>query len=272
MAGQQDSHTTTKTVIGIKLEGDHIPFDTFIAALTGFQHFISAIHADIGVQKRLTWRMADLSMGSAQACIQPEEEDLASIEETERVNTTTAQAIAIARTKGIGAIPHSPKVINSYLEMVGATGSRPVELQLIYGGKAEPIPRESVWSADAPAAQEPTAPPRVSYGVIRGKVEGRNIHKGERFTLYEDIHERPIECTVPVEWEHFNMETIWAKRVAVRGFLTPAKGNKTATMDEIEEITPIDPVEGDFASTRGILKIPHSDEEILEDLRRIRRL
>ena len=255
----------TQVTIGLELASDssgQVPFDVFATVVSQYNTLIKQVQEAIDNAPPFEWRLAKLQLGSAEFAVEPKIQD---------ANTMPRALRAVSAMDVIGetfadgdldAIPYNGAIRATCRRMADAIRDRVPELKLINGTHTHLVRHTAIGAASST---------RTTYGTIRGTVEAINSHQRPHFTLYEDIHGRPIRCMLTGDFKEYDLKKVWEKRVVVRGFLTTQEPSGRRTLRDIESIEEIEPVKVDFSATRGIWKLPLSDDEILEAQRRLRR-
>ncbi len=122
------------------------------------------------------------------------------------------------------------------------------------------------------AKKHTTMKPLVSFGTVKGRVQSISNRGRLRFTLYDSIFDKPLNCYVDEERQDI-LTDIWDKVVLVSGRVTrqPDTGQPVSVRDitSIESVMVNEP--GSYRKARGILATLGEKPEPAEvSIRRLR--
>lgn len=114
--------------------------------------------------------------------------------------------------------------------------------------------------------------PLVSYGAIRGRVQSMSSRKGLKFTLYDHVFDKGVQCVVNEEM-HDALERSWNKEVEVEGMISrdpdngsPLSVRNIVRVELLPEAKNLHP-----SAYRGILQHLHnSGQDPIEVIREFR--
>jgi len=108
-----------------------------------------------------------------------------------------------------------------------------------------------------------------AWGMVEGVVETLTKRHGLRFTLYDQLNDRPVSCYLQ-EGQQEEMRGIWGKRAIVQGWVTrdPVDGHPVG-IRQISSIQEIDEA-GDYTKARGIAPVGADALLPEEAIRRLR--
>lgn len=244
--------------VGLVLNGE-VPLDTFAEAIGHFQRLVRALSREIGGKAAIAWTLADLEFGSADMAFTGESAAPGVVESVARGYVTVGQALA----RG-GAIPYRAEVVKPARALLHLVGDRVTSIEF----RADDDTATILAPNSAPQPMLSGA-----YGAISGRVETLRMRGGLRFTLYDDLFDRPIKCYLRVGQEGL-MRDAWGHSVIVEGWVE--RNSLTGAPVKITDIITIqivaEPPESDvgFWHARGAHP-RQPDEPLPEELIRVLR-
>jgi hypothetical protein len=218
----------------LALEGE-VPLAKFAEAVKSFHDLITGLSDETGASG-VAWMLDDLSIGSAIAVIRGD----GPIDQTERVVRRLSE-VSVALEQRRKLTQFSPKVQRaaSRLRRIPGGPVRVVRLQTEDGDVILHPPEET----EAPRVVGRSAPPRplegvairparAAFGAVQGRVQMLSNRRGLRFTLYESINDRAVQCYLAAGQEDI-MRDAWNHLVVVEGWVSrdPLSGQAIAIRD-----------------------------------------
>lgn len=214
----------------------------FAEAMKRFQALIADLSKEIGKEGGVNWQVQDLNYGSAITTVQGRGR---SPDEVERIVIGYGHVgVALAQRTNI---PYSEKVQRSANSLANVVGGGVTALRF------ETTFIDAVVGPQTNAARD-TPSITYAYGAIKGTVETLTTRRGLRFTLYDQIFDRPISCYLQ-DTQQQDMREAWGRSVIVSGIIgrEPATRRPVVVRDiqNIEIVADVSP--GSFRLARGAL-------------------
>ena len=119
-------------------------------------------------------------------------------------------------------------------------------------------------------ATPPRASSSISIGEVTGRVQTLSNRGGLKFTLYDDIYDKAVECHLQSGREDI-MREAWGRRANVIGVITRDAIGKPTSIKEIANVELIAEVPpGDYRQARGAIPWKPGDmlpEEVIRKMR-----
>lgn len=243
----------------LALEGD-VALPDFREAVNHFTNLIDLLSREIAPSIEITWLIDDLQSGSAIATVvgisEQEEYVFDVIKGYSRVGN------ALQRRE---PIPFSASVAREAISITKLISDKIIAIRF------ETAESDAVVYGEFDVLQAASAAPRVSFGAVKGRVQALNSRGNLKFTLYDSVFDKPVNCYLQKGREDLMIE-IWGKNVVVTGRVT--RNVDTGRPVSVREITSIDPVldfePGTYKIARGIFPWTESDEPAEVSIRRLR--
>lgn len=242
--------------ITLRLEGES-PIDEFAKSMTSLAQLLDAMRAEIAGATSITWLVDDLSIGSAIATLRP------LTDSPEQADRVAQGVLAVGRALSDHApIPYGPAVQRAASGLSSVLNGYVTSLTLTVGNH----------SASVKSRVQVMEPLSVSsFGSIRGSIETLRARRGLKFTLFDELYDGPVECTISDEQRDVIRE-LWGRRVIVAGtVLRDRNSGRPTRIDPVTSIEPIPDVdENAFLNAPGVLSEidPSLESHVL--VRRIR--
>lgn len=247
----------------LALEGEHIPLERFAQAASHFAALVRAL-SDAVDARSLRWEVERLDTSSAIMTTRGIDEH----EQDGAVGRVASSYIEVGEALGHGAtIPFPGKVAEEAraLAEVLADG---VEALRFENAETE------IFVRQVPARKAPPEPTALvgqhAYGAVTGRVQTLSSRSGLRFTLYDLLSDRAVNCYVRAGVPL--MADIWDKLATVEGMVTrdPVSG-RPLNVRQITGITihqPPDP--GGYQRARGVMARRPGEPRAEDRIRRLR--
>lgn len=240
--------------IAFKLEGDNIPLDVFVEAITAFQELIETLTDEVS-DMPLDWDVAELKKGSALLATAVFREE--QLEEAVKVDTAYND---VGRAVSVGnVIPFSDRV-----------GDKVRALSRVVRGDVKGIsliPSSNVvYFVDRQLDQVVSKVNDKShtFGTLTGLAGTLSARYSIKLTLYDELFDRAVYCYL-AESQAEQARRFWNTRVTITGLIY--RDPDTGRPIEIKNISDIaDKPYGDpqsFYQLRGLLKV--GEEHSLPD-------
>ena len=181
-------------LVGVSLDGDKIPAEAFIRAAECLTRLLSEVDRSASGERRLDWRIAGLSTGSASMVLQPvglkggDDDHGARIIGLTFSGFSTLEALAerpdhftdeaLARTEALAQLADDQVAHVAVFSEGGNEPGRRLEITKRLGANA------SVAIGAASTA----------IGSVEGTLEALTIHGQDAFAVYDSITGRRIDC------------------------------------------------------------------------------
>ena len=244
---------TKKGSLTLALEGDAIPLDKFKQAVTSFLELVESVsHAAVGSNgEKIKWNVS-VKSGSAKVSVTPE------------YTAKTAgpiRAVYDAIPNGIGALSRgiatTPRLFNESairavkrLSTVHELGGNGLTAVKISGNRMI----KTVTHKVAVTVNQIIGTSHEAYGSIEGKLQALWDREGFKFSVFDALLDRRIECYVGDDLIEPAIEG-FRKRVRVSGLVQYNKGGLpiSVSANEIYQFPPNNKLAG-AADVRGIFK------------------
>lgn len=248
----------TDNTLTLALEGD-VLLHQFNETMRRFQNLVNALSQEVAEGFEITWFIDALQGGSALATIIGIADEEEPVQKVVNAYTIIGKSLQYREP-----IPFSQHVAREAQALTHVIGDRITEIRFI---TAE---RDSVIYGVFDEKLASIAP-RVSFGGVKGRVQGLNSRRNLKFTVYDSIYDKPVTCFLK-EGQEEKMRDIWGKEVIVFGHVT--RGIDDGQPKSIRDISSIDTVldviPGSYKTARGILNWSEGDEPAEVSIRRVR--
>jgi hypothetical protein len=244
-----------RNTLGLKIDGS-LTFSSFNKASGLFWALIKALSTEIGEGAPITWRLADLSKGSATLTLAAETAHLEIAERIVHAYANVGTALSLHQP-----IPYSPKV-NSSAQALS---------QLIDGDITALYFTTDLGSV---SVTEPVGVGRhrkktQAWGTVDGMLETITSHRRLAFTLYENHFGLGVTCIVRQDQEQ-DMLDHWRKFVRVSGLIIrDAHDGRPLEIHQISDVRELDVSAPDsYRQAAGILDLQgEAPEDLIRKLR-----
>lgn len=243
----------------LALEGD-VSLTQFRETINHFANLVDLLSKEVAPEVHIDWFIEDLQGGSALATIagfaETEEPVLRVVRSYETVGT---------QLKSGDRISFSQQVEREARSITQVVSGKIISVRF------ETAETDTVIYSALATKQRRTGEPRVSFGAVKGRVQALSNRSGLKFTLYDSLFDRPINCYLRPEQEA-QMVQIWGKDVHVMGRVT--RNLDTGQPVNVRDITHIESAitsQGEsYRTARGIFAWEGSDELAEVTIRRLR--
>ncbi len=249
----------TDNTLTIALEGD-VLLPQFVETMLHFRNLVDLLSREIAPDAGIEWLIEDLQAGSAMATV------VGLADEPEPIVRVVNgySRIGDALQRGV-PMPFSDSVRREAIAITKAIHTKVTAVRF------ETADTDNiVYGEFAPAAKNMRVP-RTSFGAVSGRVQSLTSRGKLKFTLYDAILDKPVNCYLNDGQEDL-MREIWGQQVIVVGRVTrePDKGRavNVRNITSVEHVKPIRP--DSFRAARGILSWMPGDETAEVSVRRLR--
>lgn len=218
----------TVPTVTLRLDGDDVSAEAFLDAARSLLDLLSEVGRSLSAEKAISWRVSDLSTGSAAIALQPEPAS----DRDHAGDTISSTVGGLAEMDSADTRPRhfSDKAVRSARklgQLAGADGAG-VVLQASGCPVGE---RVQVLSGrvEANGRQMLRRPSPREYGSVEGTLEALTIHGQDAFAVYDAITGKRIECVCDREMLEQAIEHL-GKRVLVRGEIRRPGDGKSKTV------------------------------------------
>lgn len=243
--------------VTLALEGE-VTLEDFAATLTNFTQLMDELSKFVAQSADIVWVIDELHAGSAEVTA------IGVSEQTEAVTRAVRAYEVIAESLETGqSIPYPSNVTD-----------KAVAITRVINGRISAV-RFQTSEVDRVVSTAFTGQARKSnisaFGMVKGQVETLNRRRGLKFTLYDDVLDKPIICHIRPDQEELVRE-IWGKRVMVTGIIErePEKGHARSVKEvtDISLVIEVDPES--YKVARGVIPWYEGDEPPEVSVRRMR--
>lgn len=227
-----------KDSVTLVLNGE-VTLEAYSKVIGGFINMMKAIGGEVAQGAKIDWIVSDLQASSAITTIRGEVEDGEDDEVLGEVVDAFEQ-VGLALQSG-RTLPF-PSVAMYTPDILGVMNGRITSI----GFQTDDVDSEVTENAQHDRDENPPskiAPPRASFGTVRGRVESMTQRHGHRFTLYELHSDRAVSCHYEPAMET-RVISAYGKVAIVEGWIrrNPSTGLATSVRDikEIIEFPTID--------------------------------
>lgn len=243
-------------VLTLRLNGADIPLEVFVDSIQQFHLFIKNLSQTISPNEEVEWNIQDLGMGSVVTVI----EGVGEPDTVERILEGASTTFDALESNQI--IPYPVSVREPAIRLTQGINGRVRSIEV-------ETPHRTFFIEKAILFEDETADKVISYGLLTGTMDTLKERGGLSFTLYDDIFDNAITCSVADESRRELMQGAWGKRVAVTGEIW--RDAQTGHAKRITNITRIEilpdvPPES-YKQARGILPYRGRSEDIIRSLR-----
>lgn len=245
-----------ETTLTITLNGD-VPLDLYIDGMRFFRQLIDALTREVSQQADIVWLVDDLSSGSAVATIRGEADQVEEVERVVRAYATVGRALERNEV-----IPYSPPVVRAAERMTTVLNGKVTSIQF------EALNEVAIVTTGGPEYLRPLL---GAYGSVEGRVETLSTRRRLRFTLYDSLSDRAINCFLQSPQTEL-MRDAWGHRAIVRGWIRrdpttgrPTEINPVEGIDMLPEVIP-----GSYRRARAIAPAEPDEPSPEDTIRRLR--
>lgn len=225
--------------ITLRLEGES-SIDEFAKSMTSLAQLLDAMRVEIAGSSSVTWLVDDLSTGSAIATLRP------LTDTPEQADRVAQGVLAVGRALSDHApIPYGPAVQRAASGLSSVLNGYVTSLTLTVGSHSASV------HSRVPVMESLSV---RSFGSVRGSLETLRARRGLKFTLFDELYDGAIECTISDEQRDIVRE-MWGLRVIVAG--TVFRDRISGRPTRIDPVTAIEPIpdvdENAFLNAPGVL-------------------
>lgn len=181
-----------------------VPLEIFAEAVGHFQRLIRALSRELGPRASVRWVLSDMEFGSADMSFSGDSDTPEVVEGVGRAFVSVGDALSTGR-----AIPYSPRVIAPARALGALVGDFVTSIEFRADDE-----HATVFSGGS----TPAALLLGAYGAISGLVETLRMRGGLRFTLYDDIFDLPVRCSLRPNQSDL-MRDAWGRKAIVEGWV-----------------------------------------------------
>ncbi len=241
------------------LEGD-VSLALFSEAVERFNKLLQKLAEEVAPNTRIEWDVEDLQSGSAIITVAPR----ADTEETKYRIVSAFEDVgqALENHQPIPFSRHVAREAEGITQLIGG------DIKAVRLGTAH---KEAIIYSLFNAKRLGLAKLLASFGAVKGRVQAINNRGALRFTLYDAVFDKAVNCYVKQD-EQDKLLDIWNQVVIVYGRVTrqPDSGQPIS----VREITAIDKVPmveaGSYRNARGVLAGLGKPEPAETSIRRLR--
>ena len=244
-----------RDTLGLKIEGA-ITFPSFNKASGLLWALIKALSAEVGNGAPITWRLTDLSTGSAALILTAETIDIEVAERIVHAYANVASALAFHQP-----IPYSRKVSQTAQALSQLLHDDVTALHFTTDFGSIPVTE--------PVGSKRQRKSTQAWGTVDGTLETITSHSRLAFTLYESHFGYAVLCVVRHEQEQIMLDH-WRKFVRVSGLVIrdADRGHpfEIRHISDVRELSLSEPE--NYRTAAGILDLKGEAPEVL--VRRLR--
>lgn len=241
-----------------------IPFDVVARLFDHYNRLIAAVGREIAPKFPVQWGLTSLSLGSVDAEARPVEKTLATKHIGLRIADAVDEAIAHAVAGDLYSMPFPTPVREALAAMLNTlTDDAPA----FEAGTPRKRARLSRIQLKVSEKRD------ITWGTVSGIADGIDKHERLQFTLYDDVFDNPVHCTLSTDVSQLGLTELFGRRVEVTGLITsnPDTG-LIRSITQIDDLRVIEDPDANYEAARGIWKDwVSTEDERLEALRRVRR-
>jgi len=243
--------------VTLALEGE-VTLADFAKIMANFTGLMDELSNMVASTSNIVWVVDELEAGSAEVTAVGVSEQIEAVQRTVRAYEVVAEALADGNP-----IPYPPSVID-----------RVTAITQVINGRISAVRFQTSRVDTAVYARlggRHRNPNLAAFGMVKGRVETLKRRKKLEFTLYDDVLDKPITCSITPEQEEV-VRDIWGKRVTVTGLVErdpehgyPRSVKEILNIDLVAEAEP-----GSYQVARGIIPWQEGDELPEVAIKRVR--
>ena len=239
----------------LTLDGD-VSIHDFATAISALDRLIKSLTEAIAEDKSaIRWVVTELEAGSATTTL------TGYAERQQDVQSVIAGYSAVGRALSTGgAVPYSEKVRKEAQKIMGVLGGDVSSITFNTADEKTTVAPETKKHKEVETF--------ISFGAVEGRVQTLSNRAGVKFTLFDAIYDKPVQCHLENERQD-ELRDFWGKRVLVEGMVT--RNARTGHPFNIRQISSIEilPViePGTFRKARGVLEYKEPADVAIRRLR-----
>jgi hypothetical protein len=247
------------TTLVLALEGD-VTLAQFSEAVHHFNKLLLTLTQEVAADTPIEWALEDLQYGSAIMAV------------SGRADSDEPVLRVVSAFEGMGQAlqHHQPIPFSRHVarEAEALTKLIREDVKAVRLGTAR---KEAIIYGLFDAKKLSAAKPIVSFGTIKGRVQGISNRGKLRFTLYDAVFDKPVSCYVDEDRQAI-LTDIWDKVVFVSGQVTrqPDSGQPVSVRDITDIAFVPDGEPGSYRKARGVLAEAGDGEPAEASIRRLR--
>lgn len=201
--------------VSLRLDGDEVTADAFLEAARSLLDLLSEVGRSLSKEKTISWRISDLSTGSAAIELQP----APTIDRDHAGDTIASTVGGLAEMESTDTRPRhfSDRAVRSARRLGQLAGANGAHVALrASGGSVRKRVQVLSGRVETNGRQMLRRPSPREYGSVEGTLEALTIHGQNAFAVYDAITGKRIECVCDREMLEHAIEHL-GKRVLVRG-------------------------------------------------------
>jgi hypothetical protein len=248
----------TNNTLTIALEGDVLLIE-FVETMNRFRNLVDLLSREVAPDTEIEWLVEDLQAGSAMATVVGLSDEPMPVLDVVRGYSRLGDALQRQEP-----IPFSEALRREAIALTKVIGNKITAIRF------ETAESDNVIYGKLGPARS-VATPRTSFGAVTGRVQALNSRGKLKFTLYDALLDKPVNCYLNDAQEEL-MREIWGEQVTVVGRVTrePDKGRavNVRNITSVERVRSIRP--DSFRNARGIFTWSPGDEPAEASVRRLR--
>lgn len=247
------------TTLVFALEGE-VTLAEFTDAVNHFQKLLLQLTQEVAADTKIEWDLEDLQYGSAIMAVAGRSDDDASV----------LRVISAFEDVGQSLQQHNPIPFSRHVAREAEALTKLIG-QDITAVRLSTARKEAIIYGVFDVQKITQAKPMIAFGTVKGRVQSISNRGKLRFTLYDAVFDKPVNCFVAENRQEI-LTDIWDQQVFVSGRVTrqPDIGQPIS----VREITSIDFVPvvqpGSYRKARGILAGISDAEPAEISIRRLR--
>jgi hypothetical protein len=242
----------------LSLHGD-VSLRTFAKAMQHFRGIVEGLTEELAPEAELQWIIDDLQAGSATATVR-------AVGDEEAAGPVSVAYVGVGRSLARGEPITHLRVVKD--EAAALTGILDGEVDYLRFENPEEEATVSAIHAVRLLALEPAIEEVcAAHGGVMGRVQTLSNRGGLRFTLYDTLYDKAVNCYL-TEGQEEIMRDVWGQAAVVEGMVTrdPVVG-RPVSVRRIGRVTPVSQVAPDaYRLARGAIARSANDDREPEEL------
>ncbi len=224
--------------IGIRLEGQDIPVDAFLDAAKSFCGLLSDLDDAVpGGVEPLNWRIAGMSLGSANLTIEPMPKGESGGDRGDTVIATALSGLATIEQEGRRPEHFTDDALKKAKDLVRGIDGAIDDISLFGNTRGGSVRTLTLTTRTADNVHRLLGTAYAAAGSIEGTLETLSIHGGPMFAVYDVMTARRIQCNCDRKTLD-RLLTHLGSRVSVKGELRFNRRGEPSTVN-VESFDPL---------------------------------
>lgn len=239
----------------LTLDGD-VSIHDFATAISALDRLIKSLTEAIADDKStIRWVVTELEAGSATTTLTGYAESQQDVQGVIAAYSIVGRALSTG-----GAIPYSEKVRREAQKIMSVLGGEVSSITFDTTDERTTVLPELKGHREVKTS--------TSFGAVEGRVQTLSNRAGVKFTLFDAIHDKPVQCYLETERQD-ELRDLWGKRVLVEGMVTRnARTGHPFNIRQISFIEVLPIIEpGTFREARGVLEYKEPADITIRRLR-----